>query len=78
MTTDPQKGGPTMTDNDPITPAPRIATPEEAAEAARKHDFTPEETAAAIKRVQEKEEEQGRRLFGDGPRFVIPDTDTDS
>lgn len=67
-----------MPANEPETPEPRLATPEEAAEAARKYDFTPEETAEAIRRVQEEEERKARELFGDGPRFAIPDTDTDS
>lgn len=66
-----------MSENEPETP-PRIATPEEAAEAARKYDFTPEETAEIIRKQQEEEEEKGRRLFGDGPRFAIPDSDTDA
>lgn len=65
-----------MPDNKPETP--RVATLEEAAEAARRYDFTPEETAEAIRKVQQEEEEQAQRLFGDAPRFPIPTLDTDS
>lgn len=67
-----------MADDEPKTPKPRIATPEEVAEAARKYDFTSEETAEAIRKVQEEEDRKARELFGDGPRFPVPDTDTDS
>jgi len=67
-----------MSENEPETPKPRVSTPEEAAEAAREHDFTPEETEEAIRKVQEEEERKARELFGDGPRFAVPDTDTDS
>ncbi|WP_405063505.1 hypothetical protein OG474_18170 [Kribbella sp. NBC_01505] len=64
--------------SEPETPKPRVATPEEAAEWARTHDISAEETAEIIRKQQEEEEEKGRRLFGDGPRFPVPDSDTDA
>jgi hypothetical protein len=67
-----------MTENEPKTPEPRVATPDEAAEWARERNFSAEETAEIIRKQHEEEEEQGRRLFGDSPRFLFPDTDTDS
>jgi hypothetical protein len=42
-----------MTESEPETPA--VADAAEAAARKREKDFTPEETAAAIRRVQEKE-----------------------
>ena len=40
--------------------------------------FTAEEWAESTAAYEAREEERARDLFGDGPRFAIPDTETDS
>lgn len=65
-----------MTDTDPEETGPQVMEPAEAAEAARKYDIDPEQFAEVLKRRREKEEQESRELFGDGPRLAFPDTDS--
>lgn len=62
--------GGSMTEEKPLTPEQQKRIDE--------LTFTKDEWTEATAAHEAEEEERAKRLFGDGPRFAIPDTETDS
>jgi hypothetical protein len=62
--------GDLMTNEEPLSP--------EEQKMIEAMTFTPEEWAESKAKHEAKQEAKAKELFGDGPRFAIPDTDTDA